>query len=371
MKAKENLFSPIRYGRLTVPNRFVRSATNDRTAADGGRPGERTEILFRELARGDIGLIITGHAYVHPSGIAGFDQWGIHRDDPVPAYRRVVDVVHSEGGRVMMQLAHAGRQSRAKWVKRTPMAPSAVHEPVYGIDPAPMSEADIETIIEAFVLAAVRARVAGFDGVQLHAAHGYLISQFLSPHTNRRDDSWGGDFDGRFRFLQEIYSRIRKELGDDYPILVKMNSTDGLPGGLDLDDAVQIAARLDRAGIDGIEVSGGMAEAGEFTARRDLNPEAEAYFLPAGARIKAEVNCPVISVGGHREYKRMNEAVEEGRTDAVALSRPFIREPDLVRLFRAGQERAACISCNGCFGLRIRPTRCAKLAELPPWAVRQ
>ena len=202
MKTSETLFSPLNYGRLAASNRFVRSATNDRTATDEGRPTGRTEILFSELARGDIGLIITGHAYVHPSGIAGFDQWGMHRDDLVPAFRRVVDVVHREGSRVVMQLAHAGRKGSAhipldgghplaadenSWKT---LAPSALP---FGPDwpvPQALSREGLAAVRAEFVAAAERADRIGFNLVELHSAHGYLLHQFLSPLSNQRNDEF-------------------------------------------------------------------------------------------------------------------------------------------------------------------------------------
>jgi 2,4-dienoyl-CoA reductase-like NADH-dependent reductase (Old Yellow Enzyme family) len=229
--------------------------------------------------------------------------------------------------------------------------------------PRELAADEIRTLISDFVAAAVRARRAGFDGVQLHAAHGYLLSAFLSPHTNRRTDEWGGPVENRARALLETLRGVKAACGPDFPVIVKLNSTDFLEGGLTVDDAVRVARMLDEAGIDGIEVSGGMAEAKKGSIWPGLRREEdEGYFVENAARIKGAVRVPVFGLGGIRTLAAAERMVADGRVDLISLSRPLIRDPYLVKHFREGAvARSACISCNKCHSLR--GIRCAELAQ--------
>ncbi len=267
-----------------------------------------------------------------------------------------------------MQLSHAGRQTKEKICGGQPLAPSAVYEPIYKVWPREMSEAEIEEVIQAFVQGARRAREAGFDGVQLHCAHGYLLSSFLSPYTNRRQDKWGGSLNNRGRIIQEILRQIKSSVGPDFPVIAKLNSTDYLPGGLEIDEAREVARLLAADGMDGLEVSGGSAESGRGSMWPGLrNKEEEGYFVPAAALIKGAISIPVIGLGGLRSLEVMEEMVATGKADMISMSRPFIREPDLIAKFERGQTSAAsCISCNKCFN--PRGISCAELAKAPKQA---
>jgi 2,4-dienoyl-CoA reductase-like NADH-dependent reductase (Old Yellow Enzyme family) len=198
-------------------------------------------------------------------------------------------------------------------------------------------------------VAAARANAAGFDAVQLHGAHGYLLAQFLSPFTNQRQDEYGGDAEGRSRLAWQVCREVRNAVGPEYPVFIKLNSTDAIEGGLTLEDALICAKGLVEAGIDGIEVSGGVPYAGKMSPSRLVKePADEGYFLDNARTIKAAVGCPVISVGGWRSRGRIEDALDQ--VDAVAMSRPLVREPDLPNKWKAAsQEPAACISCGGCF----------------------
>jgi 2,4-dienoyl-CoA reductase-like NADH-dependent reductase (Old Yellow Enzyme family) len=258
--------------------------------------------------------------------------------------------VHRFPSRVFLQIAHAGRQTKEKLCGSTPVSPSAVYDPVSKVMPRELEAAEIETLVRDFVQAARRARESGFDGVQLHVAHGYLLSSFLSPHTNRRTDAWGGPLENRVRVVVEIVRGVRSLLGRGFPVIVKLNSTDFLDGGLTVDESVRAAVILEQAGIDGVEVSGGMAEAGRGSIWPGLRkPEDEGYFVEAAAKVKAAVNVPVLGLGGIRSLEVAEEFVREGRVDIVSMSRPFIRDPELVRNFREGRLAVSeCISCNKC-----------------------
>lgn len=347
---------------MTVKNRFVRSATAERAVDERGFVTDEMFEVYRKLAEGGVGLLITGHAYVHESGRTGLTQTAIDKDAYVPRLAELVDATHSVAAdcKIVIQISHGGRQVSRDSV-REPIAPSAVTDKSTNTTPREMTEAEIEVCIDAFAQAARRAKDAGFDGVQLHSAHGFLISEFNSPYTNRRADKWGGSLENRRRFLLEVYRRVREVVGNEYPVLVKLNTADYVAeGGLAIEDSVQIAKTLSDAGIDAIETSGGMYESidGQGAARRVQNTDEEAYFAPNAAKIQQAVNVPVILVGGLLSTSVMEDVIQKGVADLFSLSRPLIREPDLPNKIKAGKEKADCISCNGCFSPRLRPVMC-------------
>lgn len=348
------LFSPIYLGSIKIKNRFVRSATHDFMAEEDGSISSRQLDLYRNLARGGVGLIITGHAYVLISGKASPRQVAIDDDRFIPGLRQLASVVHESSAKIFLQLSHAGRQTKEKICGCQPLAPSAVYEPVYKVMPREMSQAEIEEVIQAFVAAARRAKEAGFDGLQLHCAHGYLLSSFLSPYTNRRQDQWGGSLDNRARIILKILRQIRKEAGENFPVIAKLNSTDYLPHGFEIEEAIRVAQMLEEEGLAALEVSGGSAESGKGSMWPGVRPEEEeGYFVPAASLIKRNLQIPVIGLGGLRSLKVMEKFVAEGQVDMVSLSRPLIREPDLIARFEQGEASASkCISCNKCFNPR-------------------
>ncbi|MBP1659737.1 MAG: 2,4-dienoyl-CoA reductase [Candidatus Aminicenantes bacterium] len=357
------LYTPVKIGSVAIPNRFVRSATHDYMADDEGHVTDAHIRLYRALAEGEVGLIVTGHAYVQPSGQASPRQMAASDDRFIEGLARIPEAVHRYASKVFLQIAHAGRQTKPKLCGCVPVSPSPVYDPVSKIMPRELEAAEIGPLIGDFVAAAVRAKKAGFDGVQLHAAHGYLISSFLSPHTNRRTDEWGGSVENRARVLIETLRGVKATCGPDFPVVVKLNSTDFLPGGLTAEDAVRIAVMLEAGGIDGIEVSGGMAEAGKGSIWPGLRSEEdEGYFVESAARIKKAVGVPVFGLGGIRTLAVAERMIADGRVDLVSLSRPFIRDPFLVKHFREGlADKSECISCNKCHSLR--GIRCAELAK--------
>lgn len=346
-----SLFAETVLNGMVLKNRLVRSATWEGMCEPDGRPTARLADCYRELARGGVGLIITGYAYVRPDGKQLPGKLGIHREDFAAEMRALTGAVHAAGGKICLQLVHAGGQTDTSNAGGHPLAPSAVKVEQFPERPRAMTFADIQSVVKAFREAARRAREYGFDAVQLHAAHGYLINQFLSPHTNYRSDEYGGRPENRARFLMEVYWEVREAVGRDFPVLVKLNGADNLADGLDLADARHAARLLDQAGIDAIEISGGTPASGPGApVRRHIDhPGDEAYNLPLAREIKAAVNCPVMVVGGFRSPE-ICEAALQGDADYISLSRPFIREPGLANRWRAGDRtRATCISCNACF----------------------
>ena len=363
MKTSSILFSPIKIGTIEIPNRFSRAATHDFMASRNGAVTERQVSLFKNLAKGEVGLIITGHAYVNPAGIASPYQTGVYSDHCIEGLSQITSAVHKYPSRIFLQISHAGRQTKPKLCGCTPLAPSSVYEPTFEVMPKEMNQEEIKTVIDDFIQSSRRAKEAGFDGVELHVAHGYLLSSFISPYTNRRKDEWGGTLTNRLRIVVEIIQGIKKLLGKEFPLIVKLNSSDFLPEGLNIDESIEIAKILESEGTDGLEVSGGMAEAGRGSVWKGLRPEEEeGYFVNSAFKIKAKLSIPVFGLGGIRSFSVMEKIIEEGRADLISMSRPFIREPLLINKFRTGKiKKSECISCNKCFNLR--GISCAELIK--------
>jgi 2,4-dienoyl-CoA reductase-like NADH-dependent reductase (Old Yellow Enzyme family) len=347
------LFEPGRIGLLHLPNRLVRSATAERMADENGVPRPQLGQLYRTLARGGVGLIITGHMYVDPAGKCHPEMTGIFSDELVPGLAELADVVHHDGGVIVPQLNHGGMQCSSKSVEAT-IAPSSFEAPYLSRTAREMTRQEIERCIDAYAQAARRAKAAGFDGVQLHGAHGYLISQFLSPFINKRQDGWGGDWQGRTRFLRSVCQAVREQVGAEFPALIKLGIADTVEGGLSLAEGLQVVGALASWGIDGIEISAGFAGDSRSSSRKGALSEAdEAYFRPWAHQARKVTPLPLILVGGLRSRSVMEDVLASGDADFVSLCRPLICEPDLPNRLRAGlQERSSCISANQCWAER-------------------
>ncbi len=360
------LFEPTTIAVISIKNRIVRSATYEKRADTEGFVTDSLIEFYEELTRGGSGLIITGNALVHPSGRSVPQMISIYNDSFIKGLRRLTDAVHKLSGKIIIQIVHGGRQCFPSLLEsKQPIAPSEVYDPSIKIIPRAMSSKKILEIIEAFGSASRRARDAGFDGIQIHGAHGYLVSEFLSPHTNRRDDEWGGDEDRRFSFVEKTYKAMRDSAGNDFPIMIKLNTDDFIDGGLRIEESLRIARRLERLGIDAIEVSGGMYESGPKAVKPDvINPSDEAYFRDSARLFKKSLNIPVILVGGIRSRAIAEDVLSSGDADLVSMARPLIREPDLPNKFRAGKEKADCISCNSCMKFKkLDRVRCVQIEK--------
>lgn len=349
------LFEPIEIAGIEIPNRFVRSATHEWMAQPDGTPTSRIGDLYEELARNEVGLIITGYSYVNPKGKSDDLQQGIYDDRFIGPYREIVARVHAHGSKILLQIAHGGRQTMITVDHPYILAPSAVVETTKGMTPEEMTEKEVLETIEDFAQAVRRAKEAGFDGVQLHCAHGFLLSNFISPYTNRRKDRWGGSTEKRTQLIIDIISRARELTGKDYPIFVKLNVTDGFKQGshkhtLDAPESIEIAKILADNGVCAIEVSGGIAEAGDELFKTKIDsPQKEAYYREYAKMIKEQVDVPVILVGGIRSKQVMEMLLKEGYADLISLCRPLIAEPDLVIKLKEGEVYTAkCVSCNLC-----------------------
>jgi 2,4-dienoyl-CoA reductase-like NADH-dependent reductase (Old Yellow Enzyme family) len=386
------LFEPLQLGNMQIRTRFVHSATCESVSEESGAATDALINRYRTLARGEVGLIITGFMYVHPLGQCYKYQTGVHTDEMIPGLKRLVDAIHEEGGAVVFQLAHGGRHARADLIGQTPMGPSnRPRDPVYFFNPKKMTEAQIDEVIQAFAQATRRAVEAGADGVQIHGAHGYLLSQFLSPFFNDRQDAWGGSDENRFRLLREVVLAAREAMPEGMLLLVKLNGRDHTPKeGITPPLAARYAGWLADLGVDGLEVSCGTTAHAVWNlfrgdvpvdelarafpwwqqplAKMILKQSAgkfdleEGYNLEAARVIRAAVgSTPLSVVGGMRSLRHMEQVVEGGDADLISMSRPFIREPFLVKRFREGQtEVAACQSCNLCVAALVHdmPVRC-------------
>jgi 2,4-dienoyl-CoA reductase-like NADH-dependent reductase (Old Yellow Enzyme family) len=297
-----------------------------------------------------VGLIITGHMYVHPSGKAHPEMTGIHSDELIPSLAELAHAVHREGGHVVIQINHGGMQCSPQTASET-MAPSALDAPFLQRPAREMTSDEIALLIQAYAQAARRAQEAGLDGVQIHGAHGYLVSQFLSPFVNRRADEWGGDLEGRMRFLRAVCQAVREQVGPDYPVLVKLGMMDGVEGGLMLEEGLQVVAALEGMGLDAVEISGGIGGGRDLNVRPAIRSEEdEAYFRPLARQARPVTRLPIMLVGGFRSWRAMEAALVAGDADFISLCRPLICEPDLPNRLRLGlQERSACISANRCW----------------------
>ncbi len=345
------LFEPSIINGMKLSNRFVRSATWEGMAADDGAVTPKLTETMVALAKGGVGLIISSHAYVLPEGQAGSWQLGIYKDELVQGLKEMTQAVHNYDTKIVMQMSHAGHFAAKKLTGRAPLVVSDFE----GLAKSPRQEMTTEYIrdlVVAFANAAGRAKAAGFDGVQIHSAHGYLLNQFLSPAFNRRQDEYGGDIGNRAGIHLEIYKAIRASVDKDFPVLIKLNSRDFVDNGLTLEDSLQVGRRLADAGLDAIELSGGLLTGGKLSPSRSGidSEEHEAYFQEEARAFKKQIGIPLILVGGMRSLEVAERLVEDGVADYISMSRPFIREPALINRWKAGdRRRALCESDNLCF----------------------
>ncbi len=344
------LFDEGRIGTLMLKNRLIRSATAEGLADGAGTPRPSLARMYEVLARGGVGMIISGHMGVHRSGKAHPGMTMVDTEEVIPALAELADAVHLHGGLLAAQINHAGRQAR-RGIVDDPVGPSDLPPTKTRSGARAMKEGEIERTIEAFADAAERVVRAGFDAVQIHAAHGYLISQFLSPLANVRTDAWGGSWENRTRLLRQVATAVRERIGPDHPVLVKLGLRDESERGLSLEEGVAIVQSLPTWGIDAVEVSGGVAETGTYGVHGRIRPgENEAYFRPWARAARSVAALPIVLVGGMRSRQAMEDVLQSGDAQFISLCRPLICEPDLPRRLRRGlQTVSSCVSGNRCW----------------------
>lgn len=337
---------------MKLRNRFVRSATWEGMASPEGAVTRKLIETMTLLAEGGVGLIISSHAYVRPEGQATPWQIGVYEDRLIDGLRQMTAAVHDAGGKIVLQLAHAGNFA-AEALTGTPPLVVSDYEGLAETPRKELTVKDIKELAGVFAAAAGRAKAAGFDGVQIHAAHGYLLSQFLSPAFNRRLDDYGGSIRNRSRIHLEILQAIRTVVGGDYPVLLKLNCQDFTENGVTLEDSIIAAGLLADAGLHAIELSGGLLTSRKLSPSRPRidSEEKEAYYREELHAFKKQIHIPLILVGGIRSFGVAERLVTEGPADFVAMSRPFICEPGLIARWQSGDRRkAGCRSDNLCFG---------------------
>lgn len=340
---------------LELDNRTVRSATWSGVGDTKGFVTDRAVEFYGNLAAGGVGLIVTGFQYVMPNAVAMPYQIGNYCDGQLDGLTRLAQAIHARDGKAITQLVHTGSKAKTELFPEEGeiWGASALPDPLTGTTPKEMTRQEIALTVEAFAGAAARAQKAGFDGIQLHGAHGYGINQFLSGASNKRSDAYGGDIGSRYRFLGEIMEAVRGAVGQDFPIFIKLSGNDFMDGGLVPEESLYLARRLVEDGIDCIEVSGGNRAAANGMVPSRLNilkEENEGYLAELARRFKEAVAVPIVTVGGIRSFSVASRLLSEGLADYVAFCRPLIREPLLIDRWKKGDLRkATCISCNGCF----------------------
>ncbi|MFG1636455.1 NAD(P)-binding protein [Pseudonocardia alni] len=347
------LFDPIEIGGVRLRNRTLLPSMTTRLADDAGHVTEATLAYYRARADGGVGLVTVEMASPEIAGKHRFRELGIYDDMFLPGLRRLVDTLHEAGARASIQLGHGGSRARSVVSGTTPVAPSAVPTPVFEIDaelavPEAMSPARIRETVDAYVAAAARAQRAGFDMVELHGAHGYLISQFLSPLENTRSDAYGGSLENRARFGLEILRRIKSEV-PGLPVIFRIGVEDFFPGGLTADEGMQVGRWAEQHGADAVSVTAGHYRSLP-AAERMIPPMAypAATFVEYAARMKQLVDVPVIGVGRLGDPDLAAAAVVDGKLDIVALGRPLIADPHWVAKAQAGVPVRRCLACNHC-----------------------
>ena len=349
-----NIFSSCKIGGVELSNHLVRSATWEGMATVKGEVTDKLVSYTETLAKGGIGLIITSHAYIERSGQASPLQLGIYDDKLIPGLTRLVDAAHKSGSKIFAQLNHGGCHALPELTSMPSFGVSEINTNRGGHALA-MGSTGVKNKIVLFAAAAARAIQAGFDGVQIHCAHGYLISQFLSPLYNKRNDEWGESIENRMRFLHEVILATRMRIGKR-PITIKLNACDYIEGGNTPEQMLEIVKLLKKSGIDAIELSGGTVHPdGKYTSTRKYDPsspEEEGYYMEEAKKYKQISKIPLMLVGGFRSFERISQVLNDGLADFVSMCRPLICEPNLPKRWKASKadkkRRAKCISCDGC-----------------------
>lgn len=327
----KNIFDQTQINGFKFKNRLIRSATWEGLADENGNVSEELIRIYEDLAEGGVGTIISGFTTVIQNDSYLDGMMKFYDDKFIEGCKALTHRVHKYNCNILMQIAIGGYDKKEG------------NRPPFEINT--LNKEDIDHIIEAFRNAAVRAKAAGFDGVQIHLAHGFFLSRFLSPNYNKRNDEYGGSISNRARIICEIYKAIRDEIKDNFLVTIKINSEDFMPGGLTREDSLVVCQLLANLGLDAIEVSG------NYTSRAGIRSrEQEGYFKEFATELKKQVNTPVILVGGHRSIENMNEILNTTQIEYLSLSRPLIREPKLINRWKEGDTRpSTCISCNRCY----------------------
>lgn len=343
---------------MKMKNRFVRAGLYLALAGEKGRLTPEIFKIYEKLAKGGVGTIITGYSYIREEDQPNTNMVGIYDDSSIEDFKKFTNMIHQYDTNVILQIASGGSLTYAPIGGREILGPSAVENQTTKITPRAVTKHEIKELAKSYAEAALRAKRAGFDGVEIHTAHGYLLSQFLCPYYNRRTDEYGGSIENRSRILFDIYNQVRKAVGERFPIFFKINSADYMENGLTIEDSLYVAEALAKLGADAIDVSGGNESSTEAiennltTARTGIynSTEKESYFKDYAIELAKRISIPVILVGGNRHIEVMEELLNKNNIEYFAVGRPLTCEPDLINRWASGDIRKPkCISCNKCY----------------------
>ena len=346
------LFTETRIGNMALKNRFMRSATWENMATEDGHMTDKLYAIYEELAQGEVGLIVTGYANIVEEEKPNAGMMGIYNDSFIDEYKKLTELVHHYDSKIVMQLAYGGTKTTFNLGERVIFAPSEVPEIGTQTCGKAMTKDEIDYIVKAFAEASWRAQKSGFDGIEIHAAHTYLINQFLSPYYNRREDEYGGSLENRMRFLMEIYAETRKLVGDEFPILVKLTASEFFDGGQTFDETRIVCQKLEEVGVDAIIISGNIHGKANTMIGQSFDGytlQEEGYFHEYGHVISQDVSVPVITVGGLTDIAAIEHIAENTNIQYFALSRPLLSEPHLVKRWKEGDRSPVeCERCSKC-----------------------
>lgn len=347
-----HVFEKVNLGKIELKNHFVRSSTWENMTTEDGHMTESLYDIYETIAKNEVGLILTGYANILKEEQPNPGMMGMYDDSFVDEYQRLTNLVHQYGAKIIMQLAYGGTKTTYKVGDRIIYAPSAVAELGTGTLGTEMTKQDIIRVEDAFAQAALRVKKSGFDGVEIHGAHTYLINQFLSPYYNRREDEYGKSLENRMRFLVEICEKTRALVGDEFTIGVKLTVSEFFEGGLTFDECRQICRKMQEIGIDFIELSGnihGKAQKMVGESFDGFTLQSEGYFIEYAKVVSEEVSIPIITVGGFKDVQNIENILNTTKIPLFGLSRPLMAEPDLVKRWKEGETSPAkCVRCSKC-----------------------
>ena len=351
----KQLFEPADIGNFKLKNRFVRSATWEGIAEENGHLNDKIFKLYENLAKGGAGAIITGYAYVLENEQPSPRMFGAYDDSFIEDYKKLTDIVHKNDSKIILQLVYGGSFTWFDVGEREIWGPSAVLNKISGVTPKEMTKEDIKTLVKAFGLASKRAMEGGFDGVEIHAGHGYLLNQFLSPNFNIREDEYGGTSENRARIIYEILDSIKQNTSSDFPVLIKLNCSDFMGNkGFVFEECKELCKNLSKKGIAAVEISGGPVFRAPKTEKEPTKEVTlstkESYFSEYAKDIASQINAPVILVGGNRSVDVMENILNQSEIEFMSLSRPLLSEPDLINKWEKDKSvKPRCTSCSLCF----------------------
>ncbi|MCB9481781.1 MAG: NADH:flavin oxidoreductase [Desulfobacteraceae bacterium] len=351
----KQLFEPANIGNIKLKNRFVRSATWEGMAEESGHLNDKIFEIYENLSKGGAAAIITGYAYVLKDEQPSPRMFGAYDDSFIEDYRKLTDIVHKNNSKIILQLAYGGSMTWFNVGQREIWGPSAVLNKISGVTPKEMTKEDIKTLVKAFGESSRRAMEGGFDGVEIHAGHGYLLNHFLSPNFNIRKDEYGGTSENRARIIYEIFDSIRAHTSKDFPVLIKLNCSDFMENkGFLFEECKELCKNLSEKGITAVEISGGPVFRAPKTEKEPTKQvtlsSKESYFSEYAKDIASEIDAPVILVGGNRSVEVMETILNETQIEFFSLSRPLLSEPDLINKWEKDKTaKPRCTSCSLCF----------------------